>query len=138
MRIQPSLGVACILFAPSAGVFATGGANTTFGYDAGNWKTAVTGGLGFEFGKNDQRNFVLSINYLKGITNLGQQSITTIAGTKPVTTSFQSYASSCNIRMGIPIAVGKKAPVVNKKIVEKKFFYREEKRYGQYRPQQVF
>ncbi len=91
-------------------------------------------GLGFEFGKNAQRKFNVSINYVKGISNLGTKSITTLSGNKSTTTSMKSSASSWNLRMGIPISLNKKKPVVVKQPVIEKT-YKEEKKCGLYKSQ---
>lgn len=134
VRIQPSLGVAYNLFTPVTEIYTkTQGATTNYQYNAGNWKTAVSGGVGFEVGRNTQRSFALSVNYLKGISNLAQQNVTTVSATKPITTGFQSNASSWNIKMGIPFSIGKMAPVTKQKVIIEKT-YREEKRCGQYKP----
>ncbi len=135
VSIQPSLGVAYIPSIPTSEIYAKSQASqTSYEYNAGNWNTALISGLGFEFGKNAQRKFNVSINYVKGISNLGTKSITTLSGNKSTTTSMKSSASSWNLRMGIPISLNKKKPVVVKQPVIEKT-YKEEKKCGLYKSQ---
>lgn len=134
VRIQPSLGVAYIPSAPTSEIYTKSqGMQTNYEYNAGNWKTAVTSGVGFEFGNNEKRTFNISINYLKGISNLDAKTINTVSGNKPSNTSLESNASNWNLRMGIPISLTKKKPVVKQQVIEKN--YKEEKKCGQYRIQ---
>ncbi|MEP7106436.1 MAG: hypothetical protein ABI760_00610 [Ferruginibacter sp.] len=131
VRIQPSLGIAYIPFNPATEIYIKSkGTPTSYEYNAGNWKTALISGVGFEFGNNSGRTFVVSINYLKGMGNLTTQSINTVSGNKPGNTSLKSETSGWNLTMGIPISLGKKKPAV-KQIVEK--IYKEEKKCSQYR-----
>ncbi|MBA2562334.1 MAG: hypothetical protein H0V14_05360 [Chitinophagaceae bacterium] len=135
VRIQPSLGVAYIPSAPSAEINTKSqGTQTSYEYNAGNWKTALISGVGFEFGKNALSKFNVSINYVKGMgNNLDTKSITTVSGNKSTTTTLESDASSWNLRMGIPINLNKKKPVIKQQIIEKT--YKEEKKCGQYKSQ---
>ncbi|MDP9229357.1 MAG: Het-C domain-containing protein, partial [Bacteroidota bacterium] len=83
MKIQPLLGIAFIPGNMDNGINAKSmGGQTSYAYNAGNWKTAIISGAGLEFGKNAQSKFMVSFNYLKGISNLDKQNITTVAGTK--------------------------------------------------------
>ncbi|MEO6730365.1 MAG: hypothetical protein ABIN01_04055 [Ferruginibacter sp.] len=135
VRIQPSVGVAYIPFSPSSDINTKmQGTQTTYEYNAGNWKTALLGGIGFEFGKNDQRTIMLSFNYLKSLGNLASENITTASGSKPINTQLQSNVSGWNVNLGIPISLNKKKPVAKTEVIEKKK-YTEEKRCGQYRIQ---
>jgi hypothetical protein len=134
VRIQPSLGVAYIPFTPSSEIEIKHlGAQTGYQYNAGNWKTALITGVGFEFGKNALSKFNVSINYARNISKL-EQSITTESGTKLITTSLKSQASSWNLRMGIPISLHKKKSVIAKQPVIKRSFL-EEKKCSQYKIQ---
>ena len=134
VRIQPSLGVAYIPSTPSSEIeIKSQGAQTRYEYNAGNWKTALISGVGFEFGKNALSKFNVSINYVKGMGDL-EKSITTESGNKLTTTNLESEASSWNLRMGIPITLNKKKPVaVKQPVIEKS--YKEEKKCGQYKSQ---
>ena len=125
VRIQPSLGVAYIPGTPDAGIAKT--APTNYAYNAGNWTTGLVSGVGFEFGKGTQRKYVVSLSYVKGLGNLGEQTMTTQVGNKPITTSLQSNTAAWNIRMGVPITFAKKQPVQKQATPQK--------RCGQYKMQ---
>lgn len=132
VRIQPSAGLAYIPSVPRAEIFSKSqGTQTSYQYNAGNWNTALIAGMGFEFGRNKQSKFIVSINYLKGIGNLDTKSITTVSGNKPTTTSLKSDASGWNITMGIPISLNKKKPVAKQQFIEK--IYKEQNKCGQYK-----
>lgn len=131
VRIQPSAGIAYIPFSPSSEISTkVQGTQTTYEYNAGNWKTALIGGLGFEFGKNDQRTIMISFKYLKALGNLASDEITAVSGTKPINTELQSNVSSWNLNLGIPISLSKKKPVAKTNVIERKK-YTEERRCGQ-------
>ena len=133
VRIQPSLGIAYIPFTPSAEINSkSAGTQTSYAYNAGNLKTALISGVGFEFGNNEQRKFVLSINHVMGMGNNDEKSITTTSFNKPTVTSLKSDASSWNLRMGIPISFTKKKPVAAKQEMIKRT-YNNESKCGQYR-----
>ena len=90
-------------------------------------------GVGFEFGKSELSKFNVSINYVRGIHNL-EKSVRTESGNKITTTDLKSQASGWNLRMGIPISLGKKKSVVDKQpMIERT--YREERKCGQYKMQ---
>jgi hypothetical protein len=134
MRIQPSLGVAYIPGAPGTGIYTKSeGTQTVYQYNAGNWTTAVMSGIGFEFGSAAQSKFLVSLNYVKGVGNLDERSVTTMVGNKPAVTNLKSDASSWNLRMGIPISFAKKQPVVKQQAPQKT--YKSEKRCGEYKMQ---
>lgn len=136
VRIQPSVGIAYIPSTPSSEIYTKSqGSQNTYEYNAGNWKTAMIGGMGFEFGNNEVSKFIVSINYLKGMGNLDAKSITSVSGGKPAITTLRSNASSWNLRMGIPISFNKKKPVEKKQPVVEKTYkeYKEAKKCGQYK-----
>lgn len=81
-------------------------------YRAGNWTTAIITGAAFEFGKNDQRKFTVSMNCLRGITNLGTKSIATTSNGKTTITDVRSSVSSWNLTAGIPLTIYKKKTAV--------------------------
>ena len=119
VAIQPSAGMAFVPTASAAEIATNGQGNlTNYEYTAGNWKTALIAGTGFIFGKNDQQKLVVSINYLKGIGNLQDQSLTTMNASKPVTTNISSNSSNWNLRVGIPFSLTKtKKPVTQKEVI---------------------
>jgi len=91
---------------------------TSYEYNAGNWKTSFMAGTSFEFGRNKTRLFTVSVNYFKGLGNLGTESLTTDNGTKSVTTTFKSASAGWNLGIGIPFTLGSKKPAA-KKTIEK-------------------
>ncbi|MBC7828525.1 MAG: hypothetical protein H7122_12315 [Chitinophagaceae bacterium] len=108
VSIQPSAGMAYIPTASAAEIETKSQGNiNTYEYSAGNWKTAFIAGAGFVFGKNDQQKLVVSVNYLRGIGNLQEKSLTTTTDAKASTTYISSNASQWNLRVGIPISFAK-------------------------------
>lgn len=131
VRIQPSVGMAYIPSGKTDVIAKTQGGQTLYEYRAGNWNTALITGAGFEFGRNNTRQFTVSVNYLKSIGNLNTETISTSSGTKTVTTTLQSAVSGWNMKVGIPFTLGGKKPAIKTK-TEKKT--QESKRNcGQYR-----
>ena len=100
MRIQPNIGFA---FIPGTGSSDITQKGSSYEYTAGNWNTAFIGGSGFEFGHNNKRSFVISINYVKGFGNMGPRTISTVFAGKTSTATLQSESTSFNLRIGIPI-----------------------------------
>jgi hypothetical protein len=118
VSIQPSLGMAFIPTASAAEIATNSQGNiTSYEYSAGNWKTAAIAGVGFAFGKNDQQKLIVSVNYLKGIGNLGTESLTTTTDAKPTSTYISSNASNWNLRVGIPINLTKTKKPVQKEVI---------------------
>ena len=76
---------------------------TRYEYTAGDWRTALLAGAGFEFGKGNARLFTVSLNYFKGLGNLDDESMTTTNGTKTTTTTLSSKDSG----MILPSNTGK-------------------------------
>lgn len=138
MRIAPSAGLAYIPGGPASAITSkTSGSQTTYAYNAGNWRTAVVGGIGFEFGKNNRDVMSVSLNHLRAFGNaLDAKRITTVEGNKTTNTSLQSTASAWSLRLGIPLSITRKK-AVKEKIVEK-IYIREVKKCGetkmQYKP----
>ena len=114
VSIQPSAGMAFVPGASPANIAANAQGNlTSYEYAAGDYKTALTAGTGFVFGKNDRQKLIVSVNYLRGIGNLDNKTLTTVnESSKPVTTNISSKASNWNLRVGIPIGFTKdKLPI---------------------------
>lgn len=120
VRMQPQVGMGFIPAVKTDVITKTQSGQTTYEYRAGNWNTALMTGMGFEFGKNNNRLFTLSVNYFKGIGNLDKQTISTVIGTKTLTTQLQSKVSGWNMRIGIPFTLGAKKPAVKQQPSEKK------------------
>lgn len=134
MRIQPSVGVAYVPGAARTDIYTkTEGTQPVYVYNAGSWTTAVMSGVGLEFGTAARSKFLVSLNYVKGMGNLDERSVTTMVGNKPAVTNLKSNASSWNLRMGIPISFAKKQPAVKQQATEK--IYKTEKRCGDYKMQ---
>jgi hypothetical protein len=106
MRIQPSVGIGFLPTSNPGITTKSQNGQTTYEYEAGNWKTALLAGAGFEFGKNNSRLFTVSLNYFKGLGNLDKQTLTTVSGTKTTTTTLSSKVSGWNLRVGIPFTLG--------------------------------
>lgn len=116
MRLQPSVGAAFIPGVKSDLV--TG--NGTYRYNAGNWNTALVAGSGFEFGKGLQRKFTVSFYFLKGLGNLGTQTLVTERNAKTTETRFDSKVSGWNMTLGLPFTLSKKKALVQQPKVEQK------------------
>lgn len=117
MRIVPAVGAAYVPGAPRSEIYKA--TSATYAYNAGNWTTAVLGGVGLEFGKGTQSKYNISLNYLKGLGNLDTRTLTTMSGNKPVSTTIKSASASWNLRMGIPISFAKKAPGMKQPVTQK-------------------
>jgi hypothetical protein len=115
LRLQPSLGVAYI---PSAAeTVSTDG--TVAHYNAGNWKTAMVAGMGFEFGKGRDRFLTTTIYYTKGLSNLDTREVTTTVSGKPQTTTLRSSTNSWGMTIGVPFTLGKSSKPATKKTEQK-------------------
>ncbi len=132
VRIQPSIGMGYIPFVKSDVISKTQNGQTTYEYRAGNWNTALIAGTGFEFGRNKTKLFTVSINYFKGLGNLNTQTLSTVSGTKSVTTTLKSEVSGWNLRIGIPFTLGGPRPATKPK-TEKKTEQIRKTSCGQYR-----
>lgn len=115
VRLQPSVGLGFIPGVKSDVVTKTQGGQTTYQYNAGNWRTALVTGAGFEFGNGKTRQFTVSINYFKGLGNLNGQTITSTSGAKTVTTTLSSAVSGWNMKVGIPFTLGSSKPAYKHK-----------------------
>jgi len=130
IRLLPSIGVGFIPSVKTDVITKMQGGQTTYEYKAGNWNTALMTGVGFEFGRNKQRLFNVSVNYFNGIGNLNKQTITSVSGSKTTITHLESDASGWNVKVGIPFTLAQKNPVMKR--AEYKT-HRNEGRCGQYR-----
>ena len=111
MRLQPSVGLAYIPSIPND-LEMEGAA---YKYNAGNWETAVTGGMGFEFGKGRQRLFTVNVSYAYGLGNQDAKTLTTLENSKTVENQFRSQTSTWGLSLGVPISLtGNKKPAAKK------------------------
>ena len=108
MRLQPSMGIGYIAAPKTDIVTKTDGTLTAYEYRAGNWNTAFLTGMGFEFGRNNQRLLNVSINYFAGIGNMDKQTISSESGIKTNYATLESKASGWNMRIGIPFTLAEK------------------------------
>jgi hypothetical protein len=108
VRLQPSMGIGYIAAPKTDIVTKTGGGQTAYEYRAGNWNTAFLTGMGFEFGRNQQRLLNVSINYFKGIGNMNTQTVSNESGIKTSYATLESNASGWNMRVGIPFTLAEK------------------------------
>jgi len=114
VRLQPSVGIGFIPSPKTDVISKTQGGLTTYEYRAGNWNTALTTGMGFEFGRNKQRLLNVSVNYYTGIGNLGKQTVSTVSGTKTSVAHLESNSSGWGMRIGIPFTLAEKNSAKNK------------------------
>src|SRR6187402_1761008 len=108
VRLQPSMGIGYIAAPKTDIVTKTDGTLTAYEYRAGNWNTAFLTGMGFEFGRNNQRLLNVSINYFKGIGNMEKQTVSNESDIKTSYATLESKASGWNMRVGIPFTLGEK------------------------------
>jgi len=113
MRIQPSAGFGFVPSSKSGVTTETLGGQPTYTYNAGNLKTALLTGVGFEFAKNKTRLFTLGVNYFKGLSN-NRTTFTTQSAAKTTTTMLNSKVSGWNASIGIPIGFSKKSSSTHK------------------------
>ena len=116
VRLQPSMGIGYIAAPKTDIVTKTDGSLTAYEYRAGNWNTAFLTGMGFEFGRNNQRLLNVSINYFAGIGNMNKQTISNESGIKTSHASLESKASGWNMRVGIPFTLAEKKPAKQKSV----------------------
>jgi hypothetical protein len=113
MRIQPSAGFAYVPSSTSGVTAETTSGQPSYTYNAGNLKTALLTGVGFEFASNKSKLFTLSVNYFKGLSN-NQTTFTTESAAKTTTTMLNSKVSGWNASIGIPIGFSKKSSLTHK------------------------
>jgi hypothetical protein len=114
MRLQPYAGMA---FVPNtqtaiASTFRSG--ENVYQYSAGNWNSALITGINVAFAKGDVDKYMVGIQYLKGIGNLGKETLTTPLDGKEMNTQLSSSASAWNITVGMPLNFTKNKPAVQK------------------------
>ena len=108
VRLQPSAGIGFIPSPKTDVITKTQGGQTTYEYRAGNWNTAFMTGMGFEFGRKNQRLVNVSVNYFTGIGNMSKQTVSGVSGTKTSYANLESKVSGWNMRIGIPFTLTEK------------------------------
>ncbi len=134
MRLQPSVGAAYIPSAKENVTVDEAANQTTYQYRAGNYTTGLVSGLGFLFGKGSRDMFSINVYYLKGLTNMDNQTLTKITEGKTTTSQIRSSTSSWTLSFGLPLQLQKSKQQVKTveqtKPIEKKESYKS--RCGQY------
>ena len=116
MKLQPSVGMGFIPGTMTDVITKVQNGQTAYEYRAGNWNTALMTGMNFEFGRDNARLFTVGFNYMKGIGNLNTQTVSTVVGTKTLTTQLDSKISAWNMRIGVPFTLGAKKPAVKPQV----------------------
>jgi len=107
VSIQPYAGMA---FIPNpkttlSTIDKSGGA--VYQYNAGNWNTAFISGLNFAFAKGSEQKFVVGLQYLKGMGNMGNNTLVSLTDNKQIITHLASMASAWSLSVGMPIHLTK-------------------------------
>lgn len=108
VRLQPSAAFAFIPATQTDVITKTVNGQPAYEYRAGNWSTGVMTGMAFEFGKNKTKLFTVGVNYFKGLGNLNTQTVSTVTGSKTLTTQLSSEVSGWNMRIGVPFPLAQK------------------------------
>jgi hypothetical protein len=119
LRLQPSAGVGFTPTSTGDLVVNSAGSQNSYTYNAGNNKTALLTGMGFEFAKDEKRLFTLNVNYFKGLGD-NATSFTSEVGGKTTTTMLNSKLSGWGATLGIPISFTKKPKTSSAQKVEQK------------------
>jgi archaellin len=118
LRIQPYAGVAFVPN-PQTAISSTFKSNeTVYQYSAGNWTSAITTGVNLAFAKGSTNKFVIGVQYLTGISNMNEETLTTPLDNKQLNTKLSSHASAWNVTVGMPLSFSKPKPAVVKSTVE--------------------
>ncbi|HEX7903411.1 MAG TPA: hypothetical protein VF487_06000 [Chitinophagaceae bacterium] len=105
LRFQPQVGLSAIHSPKADFTDKLEGTQTSYAYHAGNGSTALITGMGFEFAKGNNKLFVVNIQYLKGIGNLNDKTLTTSSGGKSLETNFASRTSAWSLNVGVPLTL---------------------------------
>jgi hypothetical protein len=113
LRLQPSAGFGYLPSSKDDMENGNSAMPASYRYNAGNVKTELITGLGFELSKNKNPFLTVAINYFKGI-GTNETVLTTESGGKPLNTSLRSKLSGWNAAIGIPISFAKKSTATKK------------------------
>ena len=108
LRLQPSLGIAYLPSTKDDLLIS----NSGYQYNAGNYKTALTPAMGFEFARGKQRLFTLSLFYLTPLDKNEEQSIKSISNDKITNNIINSNTSSWGLMLGVPFSISKKQKTI--------------------------
>ena len=103
LKLQPSVGFAYTPAADNEIISKSNG----YTYMAGNYRSAIVSGMGFEFGKGKERILTVTVHYAKGLGSNEEQKIITDPDVKPVVNTFKSSTSNWGMTVGIPISLTK-------------------------------
>ena len=136
MRVTPSAGFAYLPAGESSIEEINNGTETRYTYEAGKWGTAVLGGIGFEFGRDNRQAFIFSVNYLQGLGNNEQtKNINNVPGNKTVPTTLSSSSAAWSIKLGFPINLSKRKTSEQKEVIVIKEVQKQEYKCGQSKSQ---
>ncbi|MCS3797106.1 hypothetical protein [Niastella sp. OAS944] len=114
MRIQPYAGMAFVPNPQTALVSATRSNEMVYQYSAGNWTSAFISGVNLAFAKGDINKYVIGVQYVLGISNLGKETLRVPLDGKEMNTQLSSSASAWNITVGMPLNFTKSKPAAQK------------------------
>jgi hypothetical protein len=114
MRIQPYAGMAFVPDPQTALTNTMRSNETVYQYSAGNWTSAFITGVNLAFAKGDVNKYVVGVQYLRGIGNMNNETLTTPLDGKELNTQLSSSASAWNITVGMPLNFSKSKPAMQK------------------------
>lgn len=114
MRIQPYAGMAFVPNPQTAITTAMRSNETVYQYSAGNWTSAFITGVNLAFAKGDVNKYVIGLQYLHGIGNMNDETLTSPLDGKELNTQLSSSASAWNLTVGMPLNFTKSKPAVQK------------------------
>lgn len=118
LRIQPYAGMAFVPNPQTAISSAFRSNETVYQYSAGNFTSAIITGINLAFAKGNATKFVIGLQYLHGIGNLNEETLTTQLDNKLLNTQLSSSASAWNVTVGMPLSFSKSKPAAIKSKVE--------------------
>jgi hypothetical protein len=114
VRILPYAGMAFIPNAATAIASTVKSNETVYQYSAGNWTSSIITGVNLAFAKGDINKYVVGIQYLKGIGNLSNETLTTASESKVMSTQLSSRSAAWNVTVGMPLNFTKSKPAIQK------------------------
>lgn len=114
VSFQPLIGMAFVPSLKSDFVTKNEGRQPSYSYHAANWNTALMAGMGFEFANNKTKLFRVNLQYLVGLGNLNNKTLTTQSNNKNISTNYTSGFSAWNLSFGVPVSFTKKPAAKNK------------------------
>ena len=116
MKIQPYAGYSFVPGAPSNVISTEQNGTSVYEYRAGNWTQAAFAGVDLEFGKGAKRIMTIGVQYLKGFSNMGTETIVETGSNKTSMATVSSSNSQWSVTAGFPIQLGKKKQAVSKSV----------------------